>query len=75
MEIPAIKKLTSYSDVNDTLVMLTEGVEEISQTTGITNRFREDKVDFKRILSQKEALSNGKLTHNGFFVVKAIFEE
>lgn len=52
----------------------TKGVTETSQVTGLENIFREDVVDEKRILTQKEALSNAKHVHKGFFVVPAIFE-
>lgn len=52
----------------------TNNVGTTSQVTGLTNVFREDVVDEKRMLSQEEALSNAKETHNGYFKVKAIFE-
>lgn len=52
----------------------TSKIPETSQVTGLENIFREDRVDKKRMLSQKQALSNAKRTHNGYFVVKAIFE-
>lgn len=49
-------------------------VNPTSQVTQMENIFREDIVDEKRMLSQKEVLSNAKRTHNGYFVVDAIFE-
>ena len=52
----------------------TTGVIETSQVTGLHNIFREDIVDEKRMLTQKEALSNAKKTYNGYFVVDAIFD-
>lgn len=52
----------------------TAKVEPTSQVTGLTNITREDVVDKKRILTQKEALKNARRTHNGFFVVDAIFK-
>ena len=55
--------------------MKTKGVKETSQVTGLKNRFREDKVEKERMLTQKEALSNAKKIHQGYFMVKAIFEE
>lgn len=55
--------------------MKTKGVVETSQVTGITNRFRKDKVRLETMLTQKEALSNTKKSHKGYFLVKAIFEE
>ena len=53
----------------------TEGVEETSQVTGLTNVTREDVVDEKRMLTQEEALSNAKQSYEGYFMVPAIFEE
>ena len=55
--------------------MKTENVKETSQDTGITNRFRKDKIRRETMLSQNEALSNAKQKYKGYFVVKAIFEE
>lgn len=52
----------------------TSNVPETSQVTGLENVFREDEVDAGRMLTQEEALSNAKRTHNGFFVVDALFE-
>jgi aspartyl-tRNA(Asn)/glutamyl-tRNA(Gln) amidotransferase subunit C len=43
--------------------------------TGTKNVMREDMIDSTRILSQEEALSNAKKTHNGYFVVDAILNE
>lgn len=51
----------------------TDSVAATSQVTGLTNIVRQDKIDSGRILSQKEALSNAKATHDGYFVVKSIF--
>lgn len=48
-------------------------VEETSQVTGLENVSRDDATTPS--LSQQEALSNAKSTHNGFFKVKAILEE
>ena len=55
--------------------MRTKGVSETSQVTGIINRYRKDKIRRETMLSQKEALSQSKKTHKGYFVVKAIFDE
>ena len=52
----------------------TQKTIETSQVTGLINVFRKDFVDKDRILSQKQALYNAKRVHNGFFVVKAIFD-
>ncbi len=51
----------------------TEKTEPTSQVTGLENITRKDVV--KPSLSQQEALSNAKSTHNGFFMVDAIFNE
>lgn len=48
----------------------TEGIEPTSQVTGLENVTREDVV--RPSLTQEEALSNAKSTHNGFFKVKGI---
>lgn len=53
----------------------TENVTETAQVTGLNNIWREDVIDKTRMLSQKEALANAKRTHEGFFLVNAIFEE
>ncbi len=53
----------------------TKGVVPTSQVTGLVNVFREDKIDKSRILSQKTALKNKEKTHNGYFIVPAVFGE
>lgn len=53
----------------------TKRVESTSQVTQLENVFREDKVEKERMLPQEEVLSNAKRKYNGYFVVKAIFEE
>ena len=50
----------------------TSQVKPTSQVTGLTNVWREDKVDKSRMLTQKQALSNAKKTHKGYFVVPAV---
>ncbi|MCL5073668.1 MAG: Asp-tRNA(Asn)/Glu-tRNA(Gln) amidotransferase subunit GatC [Actinobacteria bacterium] len=51
----------------------TKDLKETSQVTGLENITRKDET--KPSLSQEEVLSNAKSKHNGFFRVKAIFEE
>ena len=51
----------------------TSKVDETSDITGLRNIMREDVVEPS--LSQEEALSNAKHTHNGLFVVPVILEE
>ena len=51
----------------------TKNVEITSQVTGLENVTREDETTAS--LTQEEALSNAKSTHNGLFKVKAILTE
>lgn len=51
----------------------TKNVESTSQVTGLENVTREDTTGPS--LPQEEVLKNTKTKHNGFFKVKAIFEE
>lgn len=51
----------------------TKNVELTSQVTGLENVTRNDET--KPSLSQNQALSNSKSTHNGLFKVKGIFNE
>lgn len=53
----------------------TDDIEPTHQVTGLANVFREDIVDEKRMLSQKQALQNAKKTSAGYFVVKQILVE
>lgn len=47
-------------------------VEPTSQTTGLVNVTREDKVNPTRTLSQEESISQSVDTHNGYFKVPAV---
>lgn len=51
----------------------TKNTDPTAQVTGLVNVYREDEIDQSRMLTQKQALANAKVTHNGFFVVKAVF--
>jgi len=51
----------------------TENIVPTSQVTGLENVTRKDEA--KPSLSQEQALSNSKSTHNGLFKVKAILED
>ena len=51
----------------------TSKVDSTFQITGMHNVFREDKINKPKILSQKQALSNAKKTHQGYFVVPYVF--
>lgn len=69
---PQLSKVIDYfgelAEVN------TNDVEPTSQTTGLENIRREDKVKPDESLTQEEALSGSDKTHNGYFKVKAILE-
>ncbi|OGH29923.1 MAG: asparaginyl/glutamyl-tRNA amidotransferase subunit C [Candidatus Levybacteria bacterium RIFCSPHIGHO2_12_FULL_37_9] len=68
------KQLSSVLQYVDKLQEVdTKDVEATSQVTGLENVTREDET--KPSLTQEEALSNSKSTHNGFFKVKAILDE
>lgn len=53
----------------------TTSIQSRGQVTIEENRFREDEVTLDRMLTQKEALGQARKTHNGFFVVPAIFNK
>jgi len=50
----------------------TEGIEPTSQTTGLENVTRPDKVNEDTCLSQKEVLANAPDKKDGYFKVKKI---
>jgi aspartyl-tRNA(Asn)/glutamyl-tRNA(Gln) amidotransferase subunit C len=62
--------LTYIEELNE---VDTTGVEITPQVTGLENILEEDTV--RPSLSQEEATSNAKNSHNGFFIVPAILEE
>ncbi|MFH1187062.1 MAG: Asp-tRNA(Asn)/Glu-tRNA(Gln) amidotransferase subunit GatC [Candidatus Levyibacteriota bacterium] len=67
------KQLSSILTYIEKLKKLnTSKTEETSQVTNLENITREDAV--KPSLSQKDAISNSKSTHNGLFKVKGILE-
>ena len=70
--LPSVATFLKY--VSKIKSLDTKNVEETSQVTGQENIFREDVIDKNRMLTQQEALSNAKKTHNGYFVVNAIFD-
>ena len=64
------KQLSKVIDYVDELSEVdTSGVEPTSQTTGLTNVLREDKLDPKQGLTVEEALSGTEKSHNNYFVV------
>jgi aspartyl-tRNA(Asn)/glutamyl-tRNA(Gln) amidotransferase subunit C len=53
----------------------TKGVEPTSQTTGLTDVFREDEPKADQSLSPEAALAGSEETHHGYFKVGAILAE
>jgi aspartyl-tRNA(Asn)/glutamyl-tRNA(Gln) amidotransferase subunit C len=68
-----------FNQTIDTIDLLnkvnTNNVKATFHVTGLKNIYREDKVEKDRVLTQKQALSNAKRVHNGFFVVKGVLDE
>jgi len=50
------------------------GILPTPQVTGLSNILRDDEVDTSRIFTQREALQNAPKSHQGYFVVPAIFD-
>jgi len=69
------KDLSEVIDFNMNLLgkVETKNVEPTAHVSGITSRMRTD--DPEPGLSQSEALSNARETHNGFFKVEAVLGE
>ena len=53
--------------------VVTKDIEPTAQVTGLINVFRDDRVTPS--IPRKEALQNASASYNGFFKVKAVFEE
>jgi len=53
----------------------TDNVLPTSQTTGLNDILRQDKIDATRILSLEEALSGTEKVHNGAFVVQQVIDK
>ena len=53
----------------------TDSTEPTSQTTGLENVMRPDKLNSSQSLSQEQALSGTEKTFNGYFKVDAILTE
>lgn len=51
-----------------------ENVEPSHQVTGLTNVWREDKVDQDAMFTQEQALANAPQQHQGYFVVERIID-
>lgn len=67
-----LSETISYIDILSELNSRVENLGETYEISGLSNTYREDKVDESRMLSQKEALSNAKNTYRGYFVVPKI---
>ena len=67
-----LSKIISY--VKELEKVDTSKTEPTNQTTGLENVSRKDVVDIKTSLTQNEALSGSESTHNGYFLVDAIFK-
>lgn len=73
-EIKFASQLTTILEFVSKLQKIpTKKVKSIAQVTGLNNVYREDVVDQLRILTQAQALSNAKKTHNGYFVVPSVW--
>lgn len=70
---------SQLSDVVDYIKTLdevrTDSVEPTSQTTGLTNVQRPDKINPNRVLSVKDATLNAENVHNDYFVVGALLNK
>lgn len=74
------KKQKSFSEQFDKILNFVSKIsqlkiselKETSQVTDLNNILRNDDIDPTRVLTQEEALSNAKQTHNGYFVVDSI---
>lgn len=63
------------SFIDDLKSVDVKDVSPTSQTTGLKNVMREDELDSKIGLTQKEALSGTEKTHNGYFVTKPLINK
>lgn len=64
--------LEHFKELNE---VETKDVNPTSQTTGLIDITREDKVDANQVLTVDEALSGTEKTKNGYFVVPAILDK
>jgi aspartyl-tRNA(Asn)/glutamyl-tRNA(Gln) amidotransferase subunit C len=72
--------LTSqFSETLNTISVLneldTKHVSATPQVTNLSNVFRNDVIETEYMFSQEEALANAPNTHQGFIVVKAVFDD
>ena len=70
--LPQLSKIVDFiSNLNE---VDTNDIEPTTQTTGLTNVTREDKVVSENMLTQDEALSGTDNVYNSLFKVPAILE-
>lgn len=72
------KKLASqFADTLKIVALLekldTTRIGSTFQVTGLKNVFREDRIDRSNLHTQQQALKNAKKSHQGYFLVPAIF--
>lgn len=70
---PQLSTIVDY--ISELSEVDTKDTEPTSQTTGLTDVVREDKVMSDESLSQDKALSGTEEVHNGYFKVGAILSE
>lgn len=71
--LPQLSSIISFiSELNE---VDTDNLKPTSQTTGLVNVLREDKINAPNILSTQKVLSGTDNHHNGLFKVDAILEE
>lgn len=73
LAILAEQLATTFSYVDTLQKTDTSNLAETNQVTGLSNVWREDRVDPTRTFTQEQALQNAHQQHNGYFVVPAIF--
>ena len=74
------KEISTFQGQLSEVITYIEQLQEIdikavlptSQTTGLVNIARKDKINSTRILTQESALSEAKKTYNGYFQVPAV---
>ncbi|KKR70339.1 MAG: Aspartyl/glutamyl-tRNA(Asn/Gln) amidotransferase subunit C [Candidatus Woesebacteria bacterium GW2011_GWA2_40_7b] len=71
--VPQLSTIVDY--IGNLSKIDTSKVDATSQTTGLVDVFREDRVVSDGSLSQDEALSGTEETYNGYFKVGAILTE
>lgn len=75
----AIKLSSQFSATLETISVLnelnTEHIEATPQVTNLHNVYRNDEINQEYMFTQKEALAGAPATHQGYIVVKAVFDE